>query len=127
MNFKTKGAARYTRLSEAWLRKGRLDKTGPPFVRINRTIIYRKIDLDKFLERHLQNDPAETVPHLAGSGPSSHYANRARRLRGCTDERERIGQQRLRATQKRDSRPLPRGEITFEGLQHLRAPDLGSG
>jgi len=54
VNFRGKGAAQYLGVSEAWLRKARQDKAGPPYVRIGRTIIYRKADLDEFLERHLQ-------------------------------------------------------------------------
>ena len=41
-------------VSEAWLRKARQEKAGPPYVRIGRTIVYRKADLDEFLERHLK-------------------------------------------------------------------------
>ncbi len=53
MNFREKAAAQHIGISPAWLRKQRKLRSGPPYVRINRTIIYRKVDLDKFLEKHL--------------------------------------------------------------------------
>ena len=60
MNFRGKCAAQYLGVSEAWLRKARQDKAGPPYVRIGRSIIYRKDDLDAFLEKHL-NLPEDGV------------------------------------------------------------------
>lgn len=53
MNFREKAAAQHIGVSPAWLRKQRKLRSGLPYVRINRTIIYRKVDLDKFLEKHL--------------------------------------------------------------------------
>jgi hypothetical protein len=60
VNFRGKGAAKYLGVSEAWLRKARQDKADPPYVRIGRTIIYRKADLDEFLESHLKRPEGGT-------------------------------------------------------------------
>lgn len=53
MNYREGQAAAYLSTSRAWLRKMRQLRAGPPYVRINRTIIYRKSDLDSFLEKHV--------------------------------------------------------------------------
>lgn len=62
VNFRGRGAAQYLGMSVAWLRKARQDKAGPPYVRVGRTIIYRKADLDEFMERHLQLPMTASAP-----------------------------------------------------------------
>ena len=37
-------------LTLAWLRKMRLFRKGPPFLKLNRAIYYRREDLDRWLE-----------------------------------------------------------------------------
>ena len=46
-------AAAYIGLSTAYLKKGRLRGRGPDFVRVGRSVRYRTIDLDRWLEAHL--------------------------------------------------------------------------
>jgi hypothetical protein len=46
-------AARYIGLSRAYLKKARLFGRGPNFVRIQRAIAYRVVDLDRWLESHV--------------------------------------------------------------------------
>lgn len=59
-NFTTAQAAEYLNLSEAYMRELRMDgarhnrMTPPPFVRLSsRKVIYRKSDLDAWLEANL--------------------------------------------------------------------------
>lgn len=59
-NFSTAEAAQYLSLSEAYLRELRMDgarrgrMTPPPFVRLSsRKVLYRRADLDAWLERHV--------------------------------------------------------------------------
>jgi predicted DNA-binding transcriptional regulator AlpA len=64
-------AARYVGMSESWLRQTRmLGRTdGPPFVRIGtRAIRYRRLDLDRWLDRRLcavtgEAQPEPEAPH----------------------------------------------------------------
>ena len=39
-------------LSKAWLRKHRLLGDGPPFIRINRMIFYKRDQLEKWIDQH---------------------------------------------------------------------------
>ena len=57
-NFREKNAARYISLSRGWLRKRRRLRLEPAFIRVGKLIVYRKADLDAFLERHLQRPEA---------------------------------------------------------------------
>lgn len=52
-----KDAAQYLAMSVAWLRQGRMRGRGPAFVRFGRTIRYRIVDLDLWLDQH-RVDPA---------------------------------------------------------------------
>jgi predicted DNA-binding transcriptional regulator AlpA len=45
-------AAPYLGMTTSWLRKGRRDGTGPPYIRIGRTVRYIIRDLDSYRERH---------------------------------------------------------------------------
>ena len=38
--------------SGPWLRKNRRLKTGPPFIRVGRMVLYRRSDLDAFVAAH---------------------------------------------------------------------------
>ena len=48
-------AARYLGLSVSTLRRWRRAQRGPSFVRISRTVLYRKHQLDEFLSKHTNN------------------------------------------------------------------------
>lgn len=39
-------------LTLAWLRKMLLFRKGPPFLKLNRSVYYRREDLDRWLEAH---------------------------------------------------------------------------
>jgi predicted DNA-binding transcriptional regulator AlpA len=45
-------AAPYLGMTPSWLRKGRRDGTGPPYIRIGRTVRYIIRDLDSYREQH---------------------------------------------------------------------------
>ena len=45
-------AASYLGLSRAYLRQARMHGRGPAFVRIGRAVVYRRDDLDQFLNQH---------------------------------------------------------------------------
>ncbi|MBI4828655.1 MAG: helix-turn-helix domain-containing protein [Nitrospinae bacterium] len=45
-------AARYLAISIAWLNKARSHGSGPRFSKIGSRVVYRRSDLDEFLERH---------------------------------------------------------------------------
>lgn len=47
------GAAHYIGRSRAFLKKARIFGRGPAFVRVRRTISYRVVDLDAWLESHV--------------------------------------------------------------------------
>jgi predicted DNA-binding transcriptional regulator AlpA len=56
-------AARY-RLSVPWLRRARIERQGPAFLRVgHRMIRYRSADIDTFLESRIVNTRAESPPH----------------------------------------------------------------
>ncbi|RMF11364.1 MAG: DNA-binding protein [Alphaproteobacteria bacterium] len=48
----TQQAAGYTKLAVSTLTKKRLTGEGPAFVKIGRRVVYRRQDLDEWLERH---------------------------------------------------------------------------
>lgn len=39
--------------SLAWLRKMRLLRRGPPYLKLNRLVVYKREDLEKWLDQHL--------------------------------------------------------------------------
>jgi hypothetical protein len=49
----TPDAGRYIGLTAAYLKKARRFGTGPRFIRVGRTCLYRIADLDAFLDAHL--------------------------------------------------------------------------
>jgi hypothetical protein len=58
-----KAAANYLGLSKAFLDQSRVNGTGPRFARISRTcVLYRKADLDDWLESHLAISTSELAP-----------------------------------------------------------------
>ncbi len=48
-------AARILHCTRSALRRWRLERRGPPFVRIGRLIRYRPSDLEEFIERNVVN------------------------------------------------------------------------
>ena len=59
---RTPEAAHYLGISESTLNKTRLTGDGPPFIKVTpRAVVYRKTDLDAFLESR--------VRHSTSSGP----------------------------------------------------------
>ena len=59
MNYREAGAAEYLKITRSYLRKRRRLHLDPPYVQVNRIIIYRQADLDAFLEKHLQEPEAK--------------------------------------------------------------------
>lgn len=43
---------RQYKLTNAWLRKNRRLKSGPPFIKLGRMVFYRRRDLDVFIAAH---------------------------------------------------------------------------
>src|SRR5262245_17430723 len=65
-------AAQYLGIAESTLNKSRLTGDGPPFVKVgSRSVVYRKADLDKFLEDRVRRSTSECVaekqPHTLKS------------------------------------------------------------
>lgn len=60
VNLRAPEAAKYTGLSESQLAKMRMAgrSDGPPFVKICRSVIYRRRDLDAWLARNLVGEAA---------------------------------------------------------------------
>jgi excisionase family DNA binding protein len=52
-------AAEYLRSGVSTLNKLRVYGGGPPFVKINSSVRYRRVDLDRFIEKRLQKSTAE--------------------------------------------------------------------
>jgi predicted DNA-binding transcriptional regulator AlpA len=52
--FRDPEAARYLGKSESWLRQARMRNEGPAWVKDGRSVRYRKIDLDRYLEQRLR-------------------------------------------------------------------------
>lgn len=58
-------AAKYLRLSKIFLDKARLTGGLVPFVKIGRTVRYRKSDLDALAERELRQSTSQEATHEA--------------------------------------------------------------
>lgn len=53
-------AAQYLGIAKSTLNKSRLTGDGPPFVKVgSRSVVYRKADLDKFLEARLRRSTSD--------------------------------------------------------------------
>ena len=50
---RTAEAATYLKVSRAFLESARCTATGPHFVKLGRTVVYRKVDLDTFANAHV--------------------------------------------------------------------------
>lgn len=50
---RTPEAAQYIGISRGSLERWRLTRDGPPFVRIGKSVRYRRLDLDKFMDERL--------------------------------------------------------------------------
>ena len=58
-NFNTKSAAHYLNVQASTLEQNRWKGTGPPFVKIGRSVRYRKADLDAYLDANVFNSTTE--------------------------------------------------------------------
>jgi len=63
-------AAQYLGIAESTLNKSRLIGNGPPFIKVGtRSVVYRKSDLDEFLESRLRRSTSDCVKaKLSASG-----------------------------------------------------------
>jgi predicted DNA-binding transcriptional regulator AlpA len=52
-------AAEFLRLSERTLERFRLTGDGPPYVKAGRRVVYRREDLDRWIEDHVRNNTSE--------------------------------------------------------------------
>jgi hypothetical protein len=58
---KSAAAAQYLGIAESTLNKSRLTGEGPPFVKVgSRSVVYRRCDLDKFLESRLRRSTSDS-------------------------------------------------------------------
>lgn len=55
----TRTAAKYLGVSPAWLDKARSIGGSPRYIKIGSRIVYRKADLDDFLERHARESTSD--------------------------------------------------------------------
>ena len=53
---KSRQAARYMGMSESWLRQARMTGSGPPFLKLGRSVRYFLGDLDRWLEEQRQSN-----------------------------------------------------------------------
>jgi hypothetical protein len=63
-------AAAYIGYSPAALKAWRMRRTGPPYIRTNRSIRYRISDLDAWLSRH-RVEPERAAKRAADAAPAS--------------------------------------------------------
>ena len=67
---KSPAAARYLGIAESTLNKSRLTGDGPPFVKVgSRSVVYRRCDLDKFLESRLCKSTSDYVKATCATKP----------------------------------------------------------
>lgn len=61
------GAADYTGLSVGWFRKHRQERTGPPFLKVGRRILYSVMALDQYLREFtvFTETITDDEPHIA--------------------------------------------------------------
>ncbi|MBF0140969.1 MAG: helix-turn-helix domain-containing protein [Magnetococcales bacterium] len=50
---KSKPAAAYLKVSLSSLEKGRKSGNGPPYVKLQKSVVYRRCDLDRWMEKQL--------------------------------------------------------------------------
>tara|TARA_B100001179_G_C18598094_1_gene408338 strand:+ start:1996 stop:2187 length:192 start_codon:yes stop_codon:yes gene_type:complete len=54
-------AAKYLGMSISWMQRSRWDGSGPPFVKLNHAVRYRKSDLDSWIEARLQRSTSDRI------------------------------------------------------------------
>jgi hypothetical protein len=59
VNFDQEAAAAYLSVSVQWLEDQRQKGFGPPFAKLGRKIVYRKGDLDAFVQQRIVGSTAE--------------------------------------------------------------------
>jgi predicted DNA-binding transcriptional regulator AlpA len=57
-----KEVAAHLRLSERTLERHRIAGTGPPFVKLGRRVVYRREDIERWVEACTQRSTSETDP-----------------------------------------------------------------
>ncbi|MBF0185323.1 MAG: helix-turn-helix domain-containing protein [Magnetococcales bacterium] len=62
VNYRQAQAAEYLQLAEATLEKMRCRGDGPKFAKLGRTVIYRKQDLDAWIESRVIASTSQTPP-----------------------------------------------------------------
>jgi predicted DNA-binding transcriptional regulator AlpA len=70
---------RQYKLTGPWLRKNRRLKTGPPFIKLNRMVFYRRSDLDAYIAAHRVNPLS---PIQRGAKAQDHKQTSAIRQKG---------------------------------------------
>jgi excisionase family DNA binding protein len=58
--FNTQQAAAYLQISPSTLNKRRVYGNGPPFVKMGRTVRYRRDDLNVWTDKHLRKSTSDT-------------------------------------------------------------------
>lgn len=73
-NMTTEEAAEYLRVSNDWLRRLRSQGKGPRYAKLGNKVVYRKADLDAFVNANVvtpsvskEDDTDDTLPALAGA------------------------------------------------------------
>lgn len=59
---KVKEAAEYMRLSHSTLNKWRVQGRGPRFQKIGRNVVYRKSDLDEWMDKQTRQSTSQDEP-----------------------------------------------------------------
>jgi excisionase family DNA binding protein len=66
-NMRTPGASDYLNIPESTLEKMRMTGRGPAFVKDGRLVIYRKQDLDEWLEARVRQSTTDQPTELNGA------------------------------------------------------------
>jgi predicted DNA-binding transcriptional regulator AlpA len=54
--FSSLNTSQYMNMSHSWLRRSRVDGNGPPFIKLGRSVRYRKSDVDAWLDQQKQEN-----------------------------------------------------------------------
>ncbi len=59
---RTRAAAAYCGCSKSWFEKLRLTGGGPLFIKLGRTVVYDRLDLDHWLSKHRRISTSALLP-----------------------------------------------------------------